>query len=87
MPQEMRGANSLTVASQDGIPMLWVLVDTDANMEHSVLCVVATGQTVDPADLTYIGSVHDVGGWMVVHIFEKRDVCHANQCWNHCHRA
>jgi len=68
MPQ---GAQPLHVAVQNGHPMLWALVEEDAQLEERIFEIVATGQAM-PADsgnrYLYIGTFQR--DWFVSHVFE-----------------
>lgn len=66
------GSELLTVATQNGVPTLWAKVDVDApQTELHVVHVVGTGHDLPEfCKLRYIGTAHEVDGWMVFHAFE-----------------
>ena len=68
-----KGAEPLCVAAQGSNVFMWALVDTDLLTEERGFFFAGTGHQL-PAmcDLTYIGTVHGVEGWMVWHLFEVR---------------
>jgi hypothetical protein len=63
------GAQILSVSVQDGEPYIWALVDPGAPKEEHHFKILPTGMPFDPDGLTYIGSFHGVGAWMVLHLF------------------
>ena len=65
------GAQILSVATQRDTPHIWALVDPEAATETRTFRTVPTGHVFDPTGYTYIGTFHDVSGWMVFHLFEK----------------
>lgn len=65
------GAQILTVQEQDGVPMLWALVDPDLPMEGRVFVVVQTGERFDGYGLRYIGTFQTN---FVYHAFEQAPV-------------
>lgn len=67
-----KGAQVLDVALQNGAPHLWVLVDPEAEKEVRYFRMIATGERFDTAGLAYLGTFHEVSGWMVFHLFEQR---------------
>lgn len=66
-----RGARILNVHEQRDNPCLWAIVDPDAPKETRHFRVVGTGHTFDPAGLEYIGTAHNIMGYMALHVFEK----------------
>lgn len=65
------GGRVLTLGVQQGIPMLWVLVDVVQPMERRTFITVGTGHEV-PWATTFVGTWFD--GPYVWHVFEKQRV-------------
>ena len=64
-----KGAKILSVRDQGGIPMLWAMVNPEAEVENREIHIVGTGHMRDMYELTYIGTtVNDIFVW---HIFEN----------------
>lgn len=64
------GGQILRVEAQQGVPMMWVLVDPDAPLEGRGFDVVMTGSLkVFPTGI-YIGTVQLFDGSFVLHYFE-----------------
>ena len=66
-----KGARILNCGVQTEQPFVWALVNPVAPMETRNLRIFATGESFDPTGLTYIGTFHGIGGWMVFHLFEE----------------
>lgn len=66
-----RGAKILDLRVQGMQPHIWAQVDPDQPMEKRTFCSLATGEHFDHEGKTYIGSAHEIGGWMVFHVFEE----------------
>lgn len=70
-----RGATYLSVQTQAGAPMMWFLVDPDADMEVRQFRVVGTGWAFDPNRLSFLGTYQLHGGdfvfHFVFHLFER----------------
>jgi hypothetical protein len=67
------GAKVLTVATQNDHPYVWAAVDPTRKIVQRKIVLVATGDPVPREPLNpakYLGTVHDVAGWMVFHIFD-----------------
>jgi hypothetical protein len=66
------GARVLSVGQQDGQPYLWALVDPSARIEMRDVLVIGTGHVVpsDVGDRPFVGSIHGVDGWIVLHVFD-----------------
>lgn len=67
------GATVLTVATQQGKPTIWALVDTSQPMESRRFFAVGTGMDFLPHPTDrYIGTAHNVEGeGLVFHFFER----------------
>lgn len=63
-------AKILCVENQQDTPMLWLEVRTDQPKESREFVLVPTGGPVEPA-AEYVGSVHNLLGWMVLHVYER----------------
>ena len=63
-------AEILTVACQHNRPVMWVLVDPDAEKEYRSFFIAETGKSIDHAPLKPIGTVQLDGGSYVLHVFE-----------------
>lgn len=70
--QMPKGAKVLTVARQGDNPTLWAMVDPEAAMEDRTFSVVGTGESFDAEHAEYVGTSHEIMGWMVFHVFELR---------------
>lgn len=67
------GAKLLTVQMQKGVPVLWALVDTDAEMGSRFFFLCGTGWVVPKefvGHLEYVNTVQADNG-MVWHVFEN----------------
>jgi hypothetical protein len=63
------GAKVLTIQTQNGLPYIWALVDTDAECDFRYFTIVGTGHDFPNADdFNYISTIQDVP--FVWHIFE-----------------
>jgi hypothetical protein len=63
------GAKVLTIQTQNGLPYIWALVDTDVECDFRYFTIVGTGHDFPEADdFTYINTIQD--GPFVWHIFE-----------------
>ena len=67
-----KGAKILDVHEQRDNPCIWTLVDPEAPKVKRHFRVIGTGLDFDPTGMEYIGTAHDILGWMVLHVFEKR---------------
>jgi hypothetical protein len=65
-----QGAKVLCVKTQENVPTIWFEVDPDAPDERREFVGVPTGGLIEP-DAVYVGSAHDIDGWMVFHIYER----------------
>jgi hypothetical protein len=66
------GAEILTVQVQDNLPVLWALVDVQAEKERRVIEVLGTGNNIHygmGASRKYISTFQTIGGF-VGHVFE-----------------
>jgi hypothetical protein len=64
----------LSVQIQNGVPVLWALVDAgpnDARIAKKEIHVYATGETIEESNLNYIGTFQMREGRLVFHVFEK----------------
>lgn len=68
-PMLPRGAKLLSVQMQDGRPVLWALVDTEAQPEPRTLHVFGTGHAIPPRH-EYVGTWQNPP--LVWHLFEER---------------
>lgn len=67
------GGVVLDVASQDGVPCLWVLVDPEEpdGVVRRTFIGYGTGHPIADDDKRYVGTAHDVdGAGLVFHVFE-----------------
>jgi hypothetical protein len=68
-----KGAEVLTARYQHSTfgngPMLWALVDANAEEETRQFLVIGTGEAV-PADSKYIATIEDAETGLVFHVFE-----------------
>lgn len=68
-----RGAKTLTVQLQGGLPHVWAMIDTSNEMVERKFFVVATGREIlTPWLMRYVGTVQADGGY-VWHVFEDRE--------------
>ncbi len=67
-----KGAKVLAFQHQDSIgPMIWALVDPDAELEPRRFIMVDTGQGLpDDVELTFIDTLQLLRGTQVLHLFE-----------------
>lgn len=67
------GAQILTVQVQMGDPVIWALVDPDAEIETRNFRTFGTGHSigVDVNKLVYIGTWQIFNGTLVFHLFEE----------------
>lgn len=68
-----RDAQILTVQVQRGTVCLWALVDPDAALVTRRIRIAGTGHVIEGAH-TYIGTVQQMGGALVWHVFEVESV-------------
>jgi len=70
-----KGANILTVQTQNGTPCLWALVDTDQPFEQRSFYIVGTGNQfwLDKNKVKFISTFQLTlpGGIFVGHVFEE----------------
>ena len=64
----------LTVQTQNGVPCIWALVDTDNSPEERVFYIFGTGQEVGDAilNMIYIGTFQMENSGLVFHLFERK---------------
>lgn len=66
-----KGAKVLSIMEQNETPMLYALIDTDAEgTETRVFRVTTTGEIFNAEDARFVGSV-GLKGWYVAHVFEQ----------------
>ena len=68
-----KGAEILTVQTQNNKPCIWAKVDTDADLESRYFEVHGTGNPIesDSTMLIYIGTYQLSSGMLVFHLFER----------------
>jgi hypothetical protein len=64
-----KGARVLCVQLQNGAPMLWALVDPNAEFVTRRFRLMVTGGTFDADGLSYVGTYQI--DWFVGHVFEQ----------------
>ena len=62
----------LTVQVQNGVPCLWVVVETDKEIEERFIRIIGTGHSVPENVLRYIGTFQVMKGTFVGHVFEVK---------------
>ena len=65
-----KGAQILTVQTQNGTPFIWALVDTEAATTHRYLRLVGTGFPL-PDLGKYVGTFQQYNGSLVYHLFDQ----------------
>ena len=70
----VKGARVLTVQIQREIPCIWAVVNPDEKeTETHHFVIIGTGhKNEDINNLTYIGTVHQLNGVLIWHVFEKK---------------
>jgi len=64
-----KGSEILTIQMQNGLPYIWALVDTDAELDFTCLVVIGTGQEMpEKFNYKYISTFQN--GQFVWHVFE-----------------
>ena len=76
MPQD---AEILSVGVQDQEPYLWAAVDPEKPIVERDIRAYITGEEIEGSTDdwkigTYIGSAHEIVGWMVVHVFDLGEI-------------
>jgi len=69
-----KGAEILTVQTQDNIPCIWAKVDTEAKHEERFFEIFGTGHKIHcdmGVDRKYIGTFQIDNGNFVFHLFER----------------
>lgn len=69
--QMPHGARAIAVQEQFGVLCFWVAVDTEAELVDHVFKARATGQRLDGTEGRHIGTVQQVRGHIVIHLFEE----------------
>lgn len=69
------GARCLHAGTQGGYPRLWVMVDTDADLEDTAFVLVGSGHPIHeaPERLAHIGTFQLHDGALVFHLFQRFD--------------
>lgn len=68
-----KDAAILCVGNQGGLPFLWAEVDPKLETEQREIVAVPTGGEIpDWKYARYIGTVHGIEGWMVMHFYELK---------------
>ncbi len=65
------GAKVVHFDMQQGQPTMWVLVDTEANLEPRAFLVAGTGHPIGNDDARHVGSCIDRDLSLVWHLFEE----------------
>lgn len=68
-----KGAEVLSVASQNNTPHLWAVVDETQEKEERAFLIIGTGHLVPNKPLKFIGTVLTHDGALVLHVFEILD--------------
>lgn len=65
----------IDVRTQDNVPTLWTLSPADTGLtERRTFIGFGTGHVIaESKPVEYVGSAHDVDGWMVFHLFERKE--------------
>lgn len=63
------GAIPLCVHRNQGGAAVWFLVDPDQAAHPQSFFLAATGQEIPQKFSLYLGSTHELEGWMVFHLF------------------
>jgi DNA-directed RNA polymerase subunit RPC12/RpoP len=66
------GAQILTVQSQEGLPLIWALIETDAPLTTRRFCIRGTGHTFKGNEGKYIGTFQLQNGDLIFHLFEGK---------------
>jgi hypothetical protein len=72
-----KGAEILTVQTQNDVPCIWALVDTDQHLEERRFEIFGTAHPIQSdigTDRKYIGTYQLNGGDLVFHLFEYTGV-------------
>ena len=70
-----KGADLLSVQTQNGIPCMWVLVDPNNDTEDRYFEVFGTGHKVHcdmGVEREYVGTFQMHNGGLVFHLFERK---------------
>jgi hypothetical protein len=68
-----KGAEILSIQTQNDDPCIWALVDPEQEMEYRIFRIFGTGHDVMGDDtLNYIGTYQQYGGSLVFHCFEVK---------------
>lgn len=66
------GGKILCVQMQNGVPCLWVMVDPEQDYTDRTIDIFGTGHDiVDLFTRTYIGTVQQMDGALIWHVFER----------------
>jgi hypothetical protein len=67
-----KGSEILTVQIQNGVPMLWALVDDEIlEVEIKLIDTHGTGHNVTDAPKKYISTYQMLQGRLIFHVFER----------------
>jgi hypothetical protein len=73
------GSFPLCVEAQIDKPFVWIAVNEESTKkEEHIFMSVMTGERFPPIFLkqyAYLGTIHRLNGWMVVHVYWRRIVC------------
>jgi len=72
LPIMPKGAKLLSVGVQMGDPVMWAMVDPDAETEHRQIAVVPTGHMHVPDNHAFVGTFQLPDG-LVFHVFDRLD--------------
>lgn len=65
-----KGAEIVSVQTQQGNPVMWAIVDTHADKEQRKFAVFGTGHNMPKDGLKYIGTWQESNQFLVWHLFE-----------------
>ncbi len=66
------GAQILSVQTQHESICLWALVDQDKAKEMRRIILIGTGHYLPEGDHKFLGTVQELGGDLVWHLFERK---------------
>lgn len=66
-----KGAEIISVQSQNGSGVMWAICDTSAEKETRTFGIYGTGHNMPADGLKYVGTYQEAGGALVWHLFEK----------------
>ena len=65
-----KGAQILSVQTQQGSPVIWAIVDPAADKEKRIFSVYGTGHNMPKDGLKYVGTWQESNQYLVWHLFE-----------------